>query len=213
MEKELLDNNLFMMCSSLNRDALSDLPAPYFIRTCRRDELYQWKMIHFDDLKTALANKQMMDQFFDEVYRPNESLFYEKCLFVCNEHDRPIGTCFAWKAYGNITTIHWFKVIQAYEGLGIGRGLLSFVMKSINIDDFPVFLHTQPSSFRAIKLYSDFGFRFLTDPMIGFRKNELKESLPILKQLMHRDDFEKLQFVKAPESFLKAVRSSTIHQF
>ena len=58
-----------------------------------------------------------------------------------------------------------------------------------------VFLHTQPSSFRAIKLHSDFGFAFLTDPIIGYRKNDLEECLTILKEHMPQKDFEKLQFI------------------
>ena len=31
-------------------------------------------------------------------------------------------------------------------------------------------LHTHPSSYRAIKLYSDMGFKLLTDPIIGTRQ-------------------------------------------
>lgn len=213
LENELLDKNLFMMCQTLNHDALSELKRPFSVRTCRRDELEQWKMIHFDNIETARENKPMMDSYFDAVYRPNEQLFFERCLFVCDDNDMPIGTCFAWKAYGEITTIHWFKVKKEYEGLGIGRALLSIVLKGLQSHDFPVYLHTQPRSFRAIKLYSDFGFKFLTDPMIGFRRNELNDSLPVLKQLMHRDDFEKIQFIKAPEHFLKVVQSSKINQF
>jgi hypothetical protein len=86
-------------------------------------------------------------------------------------------------------------------------------MSSLTENDYPIYLHTQPSSFRAIKLYSDFGFALLTDPIIGYRQNHLEECLPILKAHMLQKDFEKLQFTKAPENFLKAVKSSTINQF
>ncbi|MGI6372088.1 MAG: GNAT family N-acetyltransferase [Caldicoprobacterales bacterium] len=81
-----------------------------------------------------------------------EDLFFEKCLFVCDNKDIPVGTCFAWKAYDRITTIHWFKVIKEYEGLGIGRALLSIVMQSIPKEEYPVFLHTQPAKFSGNKI-------------------------------------------------------------
>jgi ribosomal protein S18 acetylase RimI-like enzyme len=213
MEKEIPDKNLCMMCKNLNTNALAELPYGYHVRTCRRNELEIWKKMPFDDEDTAKQYKDFMTRFFNDVYAGKEDLFFEKCLFVCDNKDIPVGTCFAWKAYDRITTIHWFKVIKEYEGLGIGRALLSIVMQSIPKEEYPVFLHTQPASFRAIKLYSDFGFALLTDPVIGYRKNDLEECLPILETLMYKKDFQKLQFEQAPENFLKAVKSRYVDEF
>ena len=39
-------------------------------------------------------------------------------------------------------------------------------------------------------LLCDFGFAFLTDPIIGYRKNDLEECLTILKEHMPQKDFE-----------------------
>ena len=213
MENEIPDKNLFMMCSALNPDALSKLSEEYYVRTCRKNELDIWKAMQFDDEKSAIEYKSFITKFFDDVYGNRESLFFQKCLFVCDKKDIPIGTCFAWKAYDKINTIHWFKILKNYEGLGIGRALFSIVMNSIAENDYPVFLHTQPSSFRAIKIYSDFGFALLTDPVIGYRHNDLDECLPILKAHMYQNDFERLQFTKAPIGFLEEVKSSSINQF
>ena len=213
LENGIPEKNLFMMCKALNFNAISELSDEYHVRTCRRDELDIWKEMPFDDVKSAKEYNGFMTEYFNDVYGSKEDLFFQKCLFVCDKNDTPIGTCFAWKAYEKISTIHWFKVRKNYEGLGIGRALLSIVMRSIKENDYPVFLHTQPSSFRAIKLYSDFGFAFLTDPIIGYRKNDLEECLTILKEHMPQKDLEKLQFAEAPEEFLKAVKSSKINQF
>lgn len=86
-------------------------------------------------------------------------------------------------------------------------------MKRIPESDYPVYLHTQPSSYRAIKLYTDFGFALLTDPIIGYRQNHLDMCLPFLKTHLCQEDFGQLKFEKAPEEFLQAVKSSPIHQF
>jgi hypothetical protein len=140
-------------------------------------------------------------------------VFFDKCLFVCDSQDRPIGTCFAWRTYEKITTIHWFKVQKQFEGLGIGRALLSYVMQNLSNDDFPVFLHTQPSSYRAIKLYADFGFELLSDPVIGNRTNDLKVCLPILQAVMPSEAFQALKVTRAPSLFLETVNTSSIEQF
>jgi ribosomal protein S18 acetylase RimI-like enzyme len=213
MENEIPDKNLFMMCKKINTSALSKLPDEYHIRACRRKELGIWKGMPFDDKETAKEYEYFMTKYFEDVYKDKESLFFDKCLYVCDKNDTPIGTCFAWKAYDKITTIHWFKVVKSLEGLGIGRALLSFVMNDIKEMDYPVYLHTQPSSFRAIKLYSDFGFEILTDPIIGYRQNDFAECMPILKKYMLQKDYEKLQFAKAPKTFLEAVMSSKINEF
>jgi GNAT superfamily N-acetyltransferase len=213
MENDIPDKNLFMMCKRLNDSAVSELPDGYHIRPCRRCELDMWKAMPFDDPGTAKEYYGFMTGFFEDVYSRNENLFFEKCLFVCDKNDSPVGTCFAWRSYHEINTIHWFKIRKNYEGQGIGRALLSAVMKGIAENDYPVFLHTHPSSYRAIKLYSDFGFALLTDPIIGYRQNDLEESLPFLKAHMFQKDYEKLRFAKAPGYFLTAVKSSPVNQF
>lgn len=213
MPEGLPDQNLFMMCSALNPAAVRSLPPGYSIRKCREDELGIWMDFPFDEPIEAEKHRGYMTSFFRNVYADKKKLFFDKCLFVCDSHDRPIGTCFAWKAYGKITTIHWFKVLKQHEGLGIGRALLSYVMQSLSTGDYPVFLHTQPESYRAIKLYADFGFVLLSDPVIGTRSNDLEEFLPILQAVMPSEAFQALRVTRGPGFFLEAVSSSSIVQF
>lgn len=207
------DKNLFMMCSKLNRSALSQLADSYRVRHCRKDELDLWKDMHFDDPAEAKANRQYMTDFFVSVYAPVGDLFYEKCLFVCDSHDKPIATAFIWKAYDEFNTVHWVKVLKEFEGRGIGRALLSIIMQELKPNDYPVYLHTQPSSYRAIKLYADFGFTLLTDPVIGSRKNHLEECLPILQRYMPKEDFENLEFEAAPAGFLEKLKTVKDNHF
>ncbi len=207
------DSNLFMMCRRLDQKALADLPEGYSVRNCRKEEFSVWCEFPFDSQEDQIAYRSYMEQYFQNVYAPKGERFWECCLFVCDERDVPVGTGFLWEAYENVTTLHWLKVKKEYEGRGIGRGLLSYLLRDLSKDRFPVFLHTQPGSFRAIKLYSDFGFCLLTDAWIGDRRNELDIALPFLKEKMTVDAYAKLQFATAPESFLSAVRSSKMDLF
>lgn len=204
------DCNLFMMCEHLNKSALSELPAGYHIRACRSDELEIWKAIHFDTPSEAAENYAYMTGFFSRVYAPDKDLFFQRCLFVCDSEDRPAGTCTAWRNFGCASTIHWFKILRSHEGKGLGRALLSEIMRRLSTGNYPVFLHTQPSSYRAIKLYSDFGFALLTDPQIGHRSNDLDIALPHLQRIMPESAFSQLCFRKAPLWFLDA--AATVNQ-
>ena len=213
MSKDTGENNLFMMCRELNRAALSDIPAGYTIRPCREDEIDIWKAIHFDSAEAAKEFRPFMDEYFELVYRPEYSRFMKNCLFICDADDRPVGTCFAWKAYGCVTTIHWFKIIKSMEGMGLGRALLSHVMRSIPENEYPVFLHTHAGSIRAMKLYSDMGFALITDEMVGYRSNDLSESMDYLKENLEETVFESLRYAKAPAYFLEAALSTEYEQF
>lgn len=218
MEEEIPDKNLFMMCSTLAQSALRALPDGYHIRNCRRDELELWKAMPFDDPTTAAEYRPYMTDYFTRVYAPQADRFFQTCLFVCPDSDqpdadRPIATAFIWKAYDLFQSVHWFKVVKEYEGRGIGRALLSVIMRDLTADDYPVYLHTQPGSYRAIKLYSDFGFKLLSDPVIGQRQNDLVECLPILERYMPPAYFNQLQITEAPADFLQALAPFTDEQF
>lgn len=213
-EQDIPDLNIFMMCDKINKNALSKLSEGFYIRTCKSEELSIWMEFPFDNEEDKSNYYEYMNDYFKNVYGSNVEEFYNRCLFVCEDKtDKPVATCFIWKAYNKINTIHWFKTLKEYEGKGLGRALLSYTMCSLNDNDYPVFLHTQPSSFRAIGLYSDFGFKIVTNKTIGYRENEYEESLPILKQFMRKETFNNLQFVEAPIIFDESAKTSRINQF
>ena len=210
-EEQIPDLNLFMMCGDVNIEAFSELPEGFCFDRCRRDELEIWKAMPFDRPDAAAIG--YMTDYFGKVYADREEEFFRRCLFVRNAQGEPVATCFLWRAYGRITTLHWLKVKKGYEDRGIGRALLTRVLREKREDGLPVFLHTQPSSFRAIKLYTDFGFSLLTDRRIGPRENHLAQCLPILREFMPEEAFAALRFAPAPELLLEAAGSSETNEF
>lgn len=208
------DFNLFMMCPALNPSALRPLPEGYTVRFCREQELDFWMTFHFDTKEEGAAYLEDMKRFFQPVYAPAGGLFFRSCQFLCDPQGRPVGTCFLWKAYGTLSTVHWFKVRKDQEGKGLGRALLSHVLRFLPPEEYPVYLHTQPGSFRAIKLYTDFGFQLLSSPeKIGFRENQLEQSIPYLREHMPPGVFEALRFAPAPKDFVEAVSQSAVSEF
>ena len=167
----------------------------------------------FDTQEEARQYAPYMARYFQNVYAAKEAEFFARCLFVRAANGAPVGTAFLWRAYGRVNTLHWLKVRKEYEGQGIGRALLTRLLMPLAPEEYPVYLHTQPGSYRAIKLYTDFGFALLTDARIGPRENQLAQSLPFLQQAMPPAAYARLAFAQAPEALLSAAASREISEF
>jgi len=202
--------DLFMMCENLNKNAFSELPDGYYFRNLRTDEFEAWKDLQcVDNMDQRDAYHAVYDEYYKNAYEPKGDLFFNNCVMVCDKDDKFVGSLTFWKSYDKFNTLGWFGVAQAFEGRGIGRALISHVMGKLSNSEYPVFLHTHPSSYRAIKLYSDFGFRLITDKKVGKRNNDLDECMPMLKQDMPAKDFANLQTARAPQFFLDAADSTS----
>lgn len=212
-EEEIPDYNIFMMCERINKQALADLNTDYYFRNCRRDELELWKAFPFDCETVPAEYEDFMNRIINDSYGENMDTFFQNTLFVCNRDGKPVATCSHWKAYGKINTIHWLKTLKAYEGKGIGRAVLSAIMRRFESNDYPIYIHTQPGSFRAVKLYSDFGFQLLRGGQLGTRINELDKCLPILKEFMPKKDFECLKISDTPHNLITLLENETTIQF
>jgi len=205
MFENLGNYNIFMQCDTPNDGAFSRLPDGYLFRFCRRNELEIWKRI--------LVREQYIDNvtaYYNRVYAPHEDDFFRRCIFVCDKNDTPIASTFIWRSYGIINTVGWLGVMPEHEGKGLGRAIISEVLRTTA---FPVYLHTQPTSARAIKLYSDFGFKLITSPMPGNRKNDLEGSLPYIKKVLPEKDYNKLQFTIANPELIAAILTSEMAEF
>jgi ribosomal protein S18 acetylase RimI-like enzyme len=146
------------------------------------------------------------------VYKNKENIFYNTCKVVCKD-SKIVGTCFLWKLNDKINTVHWFKVKKEYENNGIGRALLSYLFKDIKIGDLPIFLHTQPESYRAIKLYTDFGFDIATNEYVGTRKNDIGDSKIYLQQHMPQKDYKQLRYFEIPKQYIEIINEEQINDF
>jgi len=199
------ENNLFLQCDEPNRNAFRPMPKGFSIRLCRQDELDIWKGIW-------AAGKYMdfVNWYYNEVYAPHGDEFFRRVTFAVDENDKPVATSGIWHSYGKINTVLLFHVLPEYEGLGIGRGLFTEVLKNA---EFPVYAHTHPIANRAVKLYSDFGFKLITDSVVGYRENNLQESLPYLKEVLPQKDFENLQTTNANSDLLEAALLRELAEF
>ncbi len=139
-EDEIPDKNIFMICRSLNHNALCKLSSTYHLRNCRKDELDIWKDKPFDDPLEAIEYRSFMNDFFASVYANEGDLFFDKCLFVCDNNDMPIATGFMWKAYGEFSTLHSIKVVKWIREPRYRPGIAIDYYKSIKKERLPCLL-------------------------------------------------------------------------
>ncbi len=101
---------------------------------------------------------------------------------------------FEHKGKVEVSVLHWLAIDDAYSGKGYARMLITQVLKIFEQLDAgqKIYLHTQSASYRAIKLYNDFGFCMTRTDTYGTAVNEFEEALPILKKHMTFDSYSKL---------------------
>ena len=199
MEK-IPEGNLFMWCRTPAADAFAPLPDGFVYRSFSPALLEDW--IFLQMCGSAEEREYLLD-YYHRIYEPFADRFRER-WHLLYDGETPVASCTLWEAYPGYETIHWLKVHPLYEGRGLGRAILT---KTLEKHSGEVFLHTQPASFRAIKLYTDFGFSLLTDPVVGTRENHLTDVLPVLSRVMTPDAYGKLRFAQCPKGFLKAAAS------
>ena len=86
-------------------------------------------------------------------------------------------------------------------------------MENIKKTDLPIFLHTQLGSYRAIKLYSDFGFKIITNDKIGNRINNIDKCKTKLKENMLKKHFKKIIFTRVSKKYLDIFKEKNINDF
>lgn len=205
MEK-IPEANLFMWCDKPLRDAFAPLPEGFRYCSFSPALLDDWIGLQ---MAGSAEEREYLLSYYRRVYEPLAENFPGR-WHLLYDGATLAASCTLWEAYPGYETIHWLKVHPLYEGRGLGRAILT---KTLENHYGEVFLHTQPESFRGIKLYTDFGFVLLTDPVIGRRENHLTDVLPVLSRVMTSASYEALRFARCPEGFRRAAADCGENRF
>ena len=140
-------------------------------------------------------SEQQAEHYFVSTYLPDRAK-RENCLFLLNAEGRVIGSCIAWRdtrGAATVSSLHWLVVDEAYQGKGLGKALCLAVMELFaKQGGTPVYIHTQPWSWRAILLYISVGFRLQRTDTFSRYENQYGKAMEVLKSVVPDELFEKL---------------------
>ena len=135
------------------------------------------------------------EKYFVKTYLQNPELL-PNILFALNKDGDVVGSCIAWQdmqGINNVSSLHWLVVDERYQGIGLGRALCTAVMNIyVKHQGLPVYIHTQPWSWKAILLYRSLGFRLQKTDTFSNYENEYGKAITELRRIVSEEQYELL---------------------
>jgi len=154
----LAGNSIHMIRPHLNDIMQVDFPAGFTIRPVQVAEGRTWTEI----ILAAEEWLKLSNELFATEFGHDLQSVPERCFFIVDDSDTPIGTISAWyrKDYRKLDygLIHWVYIRPSHQGKGLSKPALSFTLKKLALWHERALLGTQAKRLPAINLYLNFGF-------------------------------------------------------
>ena len=188
--------NIILRCDSYFT-AAPVLRNDYEFRMYQNGDERKWAQLEYEIGDFNSVNEA--ERYFLSTYCSENVLdITERCVFAVNEKDEIVGSCIAWKDLKDdifVASLHWLVVSTQYQGMGIGKALCQKVMQIFNTkDEFPVYIHTQPWSYKAITLYIRQGFKIQKTDSFSQYENQFNFAMNTLKKVLPEKQYEELAY-------------------
>lgn len=193
IDKSIPYMNILMRCDEYQATPIK-LPDGFRFRGYKAGDEHIWAKFEieiedFDTYDNAVA-------YFQRKYLSNPEELQKRLICVESEDGTPAGMVIAWfdkNGDDTISTVHWLVTSPAFQGLGIGKALVQKLLETFyELKAYPVYLHTQPWSYAAIKIYSSLGFKMLRSESILNYENQYSLAIEELKKHLPQEVMEKL---------------------
>jgi len=163
--------------------AMHRLPSGFFIAGFVPGDEISWACI-----ETAVGEFATEDEaltYFQTAYLPYSDELTRRCVFIRGADGGAVGTITSWWNWTEERrhpSVHWLAVRPDYQGLGLGKALVSECLKRLMWleGDRDIWLHTQTWSHRAIAIYLRAGFEFMRQDTFGGYPNDYEQAMPVL---------------------------------
>ena len=136
-------------------------------------------------------------QYFIKKYPNGEN--DDDILFLLNDNGQIVGSCIAWtdvRQGRRANSLHWLVVDEQYQGNGLGRALCYETMNRFYLrNQKPIYIHTQPWSWKAILLYISLGFRLQKTDTFDTYVNQYDDTMKTLKGFLSAKQYHLLELV------------------
>jgi GNAT superfamily N-acetyltransferase len=118
--------------------------------------------------------RKALKYFRGEFCSPKE--LGRRCVFVEDAGGKKVATFTAWWDYigkKRVPLLHWLAVCPEYQGLGLAKALVSKILEIFDETEgvADIYLHTQTWSYKAVNIYSKFGFCITDEKGLGGCEN------------------------------------------
>ena len=172
------------------------LPEGYTLDTYREGDEYAWAKMEV--YAGDFANEEKALEYFTKTYLSNMDELMKRFVIVRNKDGEGVCSCIAWKTNRKgepAPALQWLVTAPGYEGLGLARAAAAeTVNRYYHLGEKPVYLHTQPWSYKALWLYYQYGFKIVRHDTFQIFENQCDEALEILDTLIPK---EKMDLIRA----------------
>ena len=192
-----------------------DRSIPYYNLILKRNKIcttsvslpegYNFKMYDVGDEKYwakleyeigDFSSVEEAEMYFKINYCNQIDELQKRCVFVVDSYGDVVGSCIAWhdlKDNDTVSSLHWLVVSPKYQGKHIGLVLCKKVMDIFNErGETPIYIHTQPWSYKAILLYIKLGFKIQKTDTFSHYENQYKKAIKTLKNLLPERQFNQI---------------------
>ena len=175
--------NIIMKKNAPTTVSVLALPPQFELHAYRPGVEHQWAEMEYEI--GDFPSEQGAKAYFGKVYLSRPDLLARRGIFVSDmQSGCLVGACIAWFDDQNgvpVSSLHWLITKEAYQGRGIGSALIAAALNIYEQENaFPVYLHTQPWSHQAVRLYHKFGFRLMKRESFAGYENQYALAVPVL---------------------------------
>ena len=185
--------NLILKCTKICTTPVS-LPKGYSFKMYDVGDEKYWAKLEYEI--GDFSSVEEAEIYFKTNYCNQIDELKKRCVFVVDTHGDVVGSCTAWydlKGKDIVASLHWLVVSPEHQGKHIGLALCQKVMKIFNeYDETPVYIHTQPWSYKAIMLYIKLGFKIQKTDTFSCYENQYKKAIKTLEKLLSESKFNQI---------------------
>lgn len=183
--------NIIMRCDRILPMEIR-LPEGYAIRAYQPGDEAAWAALH--TATGDFASSQEAEDYFRTTYAED----FQRTLVAVSPDGAPVGVITAWhddRQGRPVRSIHWLAVAEAHQRQGLGRALCQSCLQLLRREDnaAPVYLHTQPWSWKAVLLYASLGFRLQKQDSFAAYVNEYAQAVETLRPLLTAEQLSSLE--------------------
>ena len=194
MDRSIPFYNLILRCDEIT-PAAAVLPQGFFLRAYQSGDERHWAELEY--AIGDFASREEAERYFAEKYLPYEAELRRRSWFVFAEDGTPAGSCIAWqdpRGGETAASLHWMVVASRFRRRGIGRALCQTVLNFYaEQGETPVYIHTQPWSWKAVLLYGSLGFRIRKTDTFARYENQFPQAMETLARVLPEETFRRIE--------------------